>query len=68
MTPPPKKQEPPWNEALDEPCPICDRRKGDHTMDEYVVCIRKRVEKLREAATFPAVIVDSPVNVPDNPA
>lgn len=53
MTTPPKKPDSaldvPWDEALDQPCPICDRRKGDHTMDEYVICIRKRVEKLRHA-------------------
>lgn len=51
MNSPPEKSalDIPWDKALDQPCPVCDRRKGDHTMDEYVICIRKRIEKLRHA-------------------
>lgn len=37
-----------WEFALDEICPVCDRRKGDHTLDEYVQCLRQRVEKMKE--------------------
>lgn len=44
-----KPLEPSWDQALNEPCPNCDRRKGDHTLDEYVECIRQRVDKLKHA-------------------
>ena len=51
MTTPPKAPapvEPSWLESLDELCPVCDRRKGSHTLDEYVLCLRQRVHKLKD--------------------
>lgn len=51
MNSPPKapSEEPDWIEALNQLCPICGKRKGDHLVDEYVECIRKRVEMLRHS-------------------
>lgn len=45
----PSLKEPSWDEALDEACPFCDRTKGEHTLYEYLECIRRRLEKLRHA-------------------
>lgn len=47
MSEPRIKPEASWEQTLDEICPVCERRKGDHTLDEYVKCLRHRLQKLK---------------------